>query len=118
MIFQFSDHPMAAQNIVTLTDSNFDSEVLNWPQPVLVDFWATWCGPCKMIAPIIDEIASERAGVAKIAKVDVDQNPGLSARFGIKAIPTLLFFKNGQVQTQIMGASSKRDLLAKLDALV
>ena len=109
---------MSNPNVLTLSESNFDQEVLNTKAPVLVDFWATWCGPCKMIAPIIDEIASEKAGVAKVGKVDVDENQAISARYGIRAIPTLLLFKDGEVKEQIVGgAVSKHDLLAKLEAL-
>jgi len=108
---------MASPHVVNVTDSNFESEVINSAAPVLVDFWATWCGPCKMIAPILDEIANEKAGAVKIAKVDVDQNQALSARFGIRAIPTLLLFKNGAVSEQMVGMTSKRELLAKIDAL-
>jgi len=109
---------MASPNVLNLTEVNFDQEVLNATAPVLVDFWATWCGPCKMIAPIIDEIATEKAGVFKIAKVDVDENQAISARFGIRAIPTLLLFKNGEVKEQIVGGQvSKNDLISKLEAL-
>jgi thioredoxin 1 len=108
---------MASQNVVTITDSNFEQEVIQSSQPVLVDFWAEWCGPCKMIAPVLDEIADEKAGAVKIAKVDVDHNQALSARFGIRAIPTLLLFKNGAVQDQMVGMTSKRDLVSKIDAL-
>lgn len=108
---------MANPNLVTLTDSNFDAEVTNSASPVLVDFWAEWCGPCKMIAPILDEIATEKAGVVKIAKVNVDEAQALSARFQIRAIPTLLLFKDGQVKEQIVGMTSKRDLLSKIEAL-
>ena len=109
---------MASPNVLNLTEANFDQEVLNATAPVLVDFWATWCGPCKMIAPIIDEIATEKAGVFKIAKVDVDENQAISARFGIRAIPTLLLFKNGEVKEQNVGGQvSKNDLISKLEAL-
>ena len=110
---------MSNPNVIQLTDANFDQEVLNATTPVLVDFWATWCGPCKMIAPIIDVIATEKAGTVKIGKVDVDENQAISARYGIRAIPTLLLFKNSEVKEQIVGGMvSKSDLLAKLDALV
>jgi len=108
---------MPSPNVVAVNESNFDAEVVNTDTPVLVDFWAEWCGPCKMIAPILDEIASEKAGAVKIAKVNVDENQGLSSKFGIRAIPTLLFFKNGSVREQIVGMTSKRDLIAKLEAL-
>jgi len=109
--------PMSSPNVVAVNEANFDAEVVNNGTPVLVDFWAEWCGPCKMIAPILDEIANEKGGAVKIAKVNVDENQGLSSKFGIRAIPTLLFFKNGTVQEQIVGMTSKRDLIAKLDAL-
>jgi thioredoxin 1 len=109
---------MASANVVEVTDANFDSEVLQSPVPVLIDFWAPWCGPCRLIAPIIDEIASERAGKAKVAKVNVDDNQELAARYRVQSIPMLLFFKGGQVREQIIGASTgKGALLAKLDAL-
>jgi thioredoxin 1 len=106
---------MASPLISNVTDDSFDADVLQSTSPVLVDFWAEWCGPCKMIAPILEEIASENSSV-KIAKVDVDANPGTSAKFGIRAIPTLLIFKGGQVVDQIVGLSSKKDLVAKLAA--
>jgi thioredoxin 1 len=102
---------------VTIDESNFDSEVTKSAQPVLVDFWAEWCGPCKMIAPILDEIAKEKAGAVKIAKVNVDHNQSLSARYNIRAIPTLLFFKDGQLRDQVTGMASKKDLLNRLEAL-
>ena len=108
---------MASQNVVNVTDSNFDEEVTKSSVPVLVDFWAEWCGPCKMISPILDEIANEKSGAVKIAKVNVDSSQALSARFQVRAIPTLLFFKGGEVREQVVGMTSKRDLLAKLDAL-
>jgi thioredoxin 1 len=107
---------MASSNVITLTDSNFDSEISKASGPVLVDFWATWCGPCKMIAPIIDEIADETVGKVVVGKVDVDQNSAISARFGIRAIPTLLLLKGGEVKEQVVGMTSKKDLLAKLTA--
>ena len=108
---------MASPNVINLTEANFDEAISKSSTPVLVDFWATWCGPCKMIAPIIDEIADEKANVVKVGKVDVDQNQAISARFGIRAIPTLLIFKDGEVKEQIVGMVSKKDLLAKVEAL-
>ena len=108
---------MASQNVVTVTDDNFDDEVVKSSVPVLVDFWAPWCGPCKMIAPILDEIASERNGTVKVAKINVDDSQGLAAKFGIQSIPTLMLFKNGAKVEQMVGARGKRDLLDKLDAL-
>jgi len=109
---------MASQKVVTITEANFDEEVLRSPVPVLIDFWAPWCGPCKMIAPIVDEIAEATAGTAKIGKVNVDENGGLAGRFRINAIPAMLFFKNGEVRDQVVGgAAQKASLIAKLDAL-
>jgi thioredoxin 1 len=102
---------------VTIDESNFDNEVTKSTQPVLVDFWAEWCGPCKMIAPILDEIAREKAGAVKIGKVNVDDNQSLSARYNIRAIPALLFFKNGQLRDQITGIASKKDLLSRIESL-
>ena len=108
---------MAAQNIVTLTSDNFDQEVVKSSQPVLVDFWAEWCGPCKMIAPMLDELAAEYDGKVKIGKVNIDDHQNLAAQYRINSIPTLLFFKNGQVVDQVVGARSKKDFKAKLDPL-
>jgi thioredoxin 1 len=107
------------ENSATLTidEANFDQEVVKSSQPVVVDFWAEWCGPCKMIAPILDEIAKEKTGTVKVVKVNVDDNRSLSARYNVRAIPTLLFFKDGQLRDQVTGMTSKKDLLNRLDAL-
>ena len=101
--------------MLTLSEANFDSEVLSSPMPVLVDFWAEWCGPCKMISPILDELASEYDGKVKIGKVNIDEYQSLAIRFGVRAIPTLILFKDGKVAEQIVGVKSKRDLKANLD---
>ncbi len=99
-----------------ITDATFDQEVLKSTTPVLVDFWAEWCGPCRMIGPIVEEMAGEYDGKAKITKVDVDSNPQISMKFGIRSIPTLLIFKNGQIVDQIVGAVPKSVLKKQLDA--
>ena len=102
---------------ITLDDSNFEKEVNQSNQTVLVDFWAPWCGPCKMIAPLLDEIATEKAGSVKVAKVNVDENQSLSVKYNVRAIPALLFFKNGQLRDQVVGMTTRQDLLGRLDAL-
>jgi thioredoxin 1 len=109
---------MAALNIVKLDASNFPDQVLQSPMPVLVDFWAEWCGPCKMIAPVLDELAGEYDQRVRIGKVNVDEDQKLAADYGIRAIPTLLLFKGGEVAGQIVGMTSKRDLKAQIDKLI
>ncbi len=97
-----------------ITDANFDHEILQANVPVLVDFWATWCGPCKMIAPFVEELANELEGKLKVAKMDVDNNQQTAMKFGIRSIPTLLVFKGGKVVEQIVGAAPKKILLDKI----
>jgi thioredoxin 1 len=102
---------------IEVNEANFESEVLQSNQPVVVDFWAEWCGPCKMLAPVLDEIAIEQAGHAKVAKVNVDDNPILAARFGIQSIPTLLYFAGGESRDKTVGVTGKRAIVAKLEKL-
>jgi thioredoxin 1 len=108
---------MASPNIIFLTQQNFPAEVLKSSTPVLVDFWAEWCGPCKMIAPILDELAEEFQGRIKIGKVNIDEQQPLATEYGIRAIPTLLLFNQGQVAEQIVGLKSKGDLKASFARL-
>lgn len=103
---------------VEITDSNFEAEVIGSDTPVLIDFWAEWCGPCKMIAPIVEEIAGEYEGKLKVGKLDVDSNQQVAMRFGIRGIPTLLIFKGGQVVDQIVGAVPKPQLSARLEKVL
>lgn len=109
---------MASANILQLNDSNFDTEINKGNTPVLVDFWAPWCGPCRMIAPVLDKIADATAGQAVVAKVNVDEAPGVASRFRVSSIPTLLFFKNGEVHEQVVGLQGEADLMARLKGLM
>lgn len=107
---------MSSDHIVHVTDSSFENDVLKSGQPVLLDFWAEWCGPCKMIAPMLDEIAVEYKDKLRIAKLNIDDNPRTPQRFNVRGIPTLILFKNGQVEGQKVGALRKADLAQFLDA--
>ena len=102
---------------IEINETNFERDVLQSKEPVLVDFWAEWCGPCKMLGPVLDEIATEQSGRVKVAKVNVDQNPTLAARFGIQSIPTLLYFAHGEVRDQTVGAVGKGQIVSKLEKL-
>jgi len=102
---------------IELNEENFDRETQQAAHPVVVDFWAPWCGPCKMLAPVLDEIAREQEGRAVVAKVNVDEHPGLANRYRVESIPTLLYFRDGEVRDRTVGVASKRAIVAKLDAL-
>ena len=105
-----------SENVVHTSDDAFEADVLGADQAVLVDFWAEWCGPCKMIAPILDEIADEYAGKLKVVKLDIDSNPAVPRRFGVRGIPTLMIFKAGEVEATKVGAVSKSQLAAFIDS--
>jgi thioredoxin 1 len=107
---------VSSQNIVHTTDATFSQDVLKSDKPVLLDFWAEWCGPCKMIAPILDEIATEYKDKVRVAKINIDENPQTPPKFGIRGIPTLILFKNGTVEAQKVGAVSKSQLAAFLES--
>jgi len=109
---------MANANVTELDDSNFDAFVAGATGPVLVDFWAPWCAPCRMLGPVVDEIATESTGKFHVAKVNVDDSPAVSSKFGIRSIPALLFFKGGEKKDQTVGVTSKADIVKRLEALV
>ncbi len=109
---------MAGPNTKEFTEDNFETEVLSANEPVLVDFWAEWCMPCKALGPTIDELAGEYAGKVKVGKVNTDQNQSLSARFGISAIPTVILFQNGQIKQKFVGLRSKKDFKMSIDQLL
>jgi len=104
-----------SEGIVSVTDASFDEDVLKAGEPVLVDFWAEWCGPCKMIAPVLEEVAKEYTGRLRVAKLNIDENPGTPPKYGIRGIPTLMLFKNGSVEATKVGAVSKSQLAAFID---
>lgn len=115
LITMFTRRLDVSNELTHLSDDSFEDEVLKSEQPVLVDYWAEWCGPCKMIAPILEEIASEYTGRIKVAKINIDENPGTPPKYGIRGIPTLMLFKNGEVEATKVGALSKSQLAAFLD---
>ncbi|MBB6430135.1 thioredoxin [Algisphaera agarilytica] len=108
---------MASETVLELTDANFDAEVVNSDQPVLVDFWAEWCMPCRMLAPVIDELSQEYEGKVKVGKVDTDANRETSVKYGISAIPTIILFKGGEVHKKFVGVTPKAEFSAELDAV-
>jgi thioredoxin 1 len=107
-----------SNNILNVTDSTFEQEVLSSDIPVLLDYWAEWCGPCKMIAPILNDIADEYSGKIKVAKINIDENPATPAKFGVRGIPTLMIFKSGSIEATKVGAMSKSQLSAFIDSTI
>ena len=108
---------MASEAVLLRNDTNFASEIANTTVPVLVDFWAEWCGPCRMLGPILDQLAAEKGDAIKVIKVNVDESPALSAQYGVRSIPMLLFIKDGEVKETVVGVQSKDALARKLDAI-
>jgi thioredoxin 1 len=108
---------MASEAVITLTEANFESEISSSTVPVIVDFWAEWCGPCRMLGPILDDLAKDQAGKVKIAKVNVDEAPNLAAQFSVRSIPMLIFFKDGKAKDTVVGVQSKDALAKRLAAL-
>jgi thioredoxin 1 len=108
---------MASEAVLLRNDTNFASEIANTTVPVLVDFWAEWCGPCRMLGPILDQLATEKGDAIKVIKVNVDESPALSAQYGVRSIPMLLFIKDGEVKETVVGVQSKDALARKLDAI-
>ncbi len=108
---------MASENVIEFTDSNFDETALQADQPVLVDFWAEWCGPCRILAPTIDQLADEFEGRARIGKMDTDSNQQTAAKYGVSAIPTVILLKGGEVQKKFVGLQSKEDLASAIEAI-
>ncbi|HAL71790.1 MAG TPA: thioredoxin [Verrucomicrobiales bacterium] len=108
---------MASEAVINLNESNFQTEISSSTVPVIVDFWAEWCGPCRMLTPILEQLAAEKGAAVKVTKVNVDENPNLAAQYGVRSIPMLLFIKNGEVKDTVVGVQSKDALSRKLDAL-
>jgi thioredoxin 1 len=115
-LIEYTNQTITVTMALEITDANFEELVMKSDKPVLLDFWAEWCGPCRMVGPIVEEISNDYDGKAVVGKVDVDSNPGISAKFGIRNIPTILFFKNGEVVDKQVGAVPKAALAGKLDA--